>query len=174
MHDIRQILLLLVLISSSLSYAQNTNTEESLILDTDQDRFIALSQVNNLFNQNDAQSNALINDGINAVFIQQIGNNNLVFSNITAESSNVRIVQNGDENRVTINESAREVTKTITQLGTNNAILDVSFNPEISTNLELTQEGNNLNFERFGSNELSNNLKFKMSGESRTIIIRSF
>ncbi|WP_106791707.1 hypothetical protein [Aquimarina sp. Aq78] len=155
----------------SNGYAQNLKEENQLSI-TDQDKFITLSQVNNALSVR-AESSSLSN-GVNAVFIQQIGTSNAVLSTIIAESSDIKIIQNGDQNLVEIKESAREIEKSIIQTGNNNSVTDFSFNPDISTNLELLQEGNNLIFERFGSNELSKNLKFKMSGDARTIIVRSF
>lgn len=155
----------------SNGYTQNLKGESELSV-TDQDKFITLSQVNNVLSVG-AESLPLSN-GVNAVFIQQIGTSNAVLSTIIAESSDIKILQKGDQNLVEINESAREIEKSIIQTGNNNSVTDFSFNPDISTNLELIQEGNNLIFERFGSNELSKNLKFKMSGDARTIIVRSF
>ncbi len=163
--------LMLVLLSTAITYAQSN--EEDQISVTDQDKFIALSQVDNLLSQG-ARNQSSISEGINSVFIQQIGANNAVFSSIVAESSDIKIFQNGNENTVEINESSKEIEKVITQNGNNNSVVDFSFNPEISTNLQLLQEGDNLIFERFGSNELSKNLKFKMSGDAKTIIVRSF
>ncbi|WP_074408922.1 MULTISPECIES: hypothetical protein [Aquimarina] len=166
-----QALVFFIFFTFSNGYTQNLKGESELSV-TDQDKFITLSQVNNVLSVG-AESLPLSN-GVNAVFIQQIGTSNAVLSTIIAESSDIKILQKGDQNLVEINESAREIEKSIIQTGNNNSVTDFSFNPDISTNLELIQEGNNLIFERFGSNELSKNLKFKMSGDARTIIVRSF
>ncbi|GAA4277611.1 hypothetical protein [Aquimarina mytili] len=163
--------LAIVLLSTLVAFAQSN--EEGEISITDQDKFIALSQVDNIVSQG-ARNQSSLSEGVNSIFIQQIGTDNVVFSNIIAESSDIKIVQNGDQNTVEINESAREIEKAITQNGNNNSVVDFSFNSEISTNLQLIQEGDNLIFERFGGNELSKNLKFKMSGDAKTIIVRSF
>ncbi len=159
--------LMFFILFSATIYSQNIKNEDELSI-SDQDKFIALSQISSAT----PQLNTL--EGLNTVFIQQIGNNNNVLSSIIAESSSINIIQNGNENQIEINETAREIQKTITQLGDNNTVVDFSFNPDISTNLELIQEGNNLNFERFGNNDLSKSLKFKMAGDARTIIVRSF
>jgi hypothetical protein len=156
--------------SFSIAYAQMVK-EESQIVTTDQDKFIALSQGNDISSKT---GNPSLSDGVNTVFIQQMGTGNTVLSNSIAASSNIKIIQKGDQNLVEINEFSRRIEKSIMQTGNNNAVIDFSFNPDVSTNLELIQEGNNHIFERFGSNELSKNLKFKMSGNARTIIVRSF
>lgn len=167
----KQILLLFFSFSFTVAYAQDTKDEDQLSV-TDKDKFITLSQANNIIPN--ATDRSALSTGVNTVFIQQIGSGNVVLSNIVAESSDIKITQNGNENKVEINESAREIKKVIAQTGANNSVIDFSFNPNISTNLELIQDGTNLIFERFGSNELSKNLKFKMSGDSKTIIVRSF
>ncbi|MBQ4820511.1 hypothetical protein [Aquimarina sp. MMG016] len=149
--------------------AQEKNEEQVLL--SDQSKFITLSQVNNnllLASDRTASGNT------NSVFIQQIGADNTIVSNIVAKTSDIKLFQNGNSNTIEIDESSKEINKLITQNGNNNSVIDFSFNPDISTNLELIQNGDNLTFERFGSNELSKNLKFNMSGNARTIIIRSF
>ncbi|MFD2565164.1 hypothetical protein [Aquimarina rubra] len=152
------------------SYAQNSeNQDESLV--ESQERFITLNQLQNNTSVQVARENMTANS---SVFIQQIGTGNQVFSNITAQSSDIRLSQNGEQNLIEIDETSKEIEKFITQNGNNNIVTDFSFNPNMSTSLELIQEGDNLSFERFGSNELSKNLKFKMTGNNRTIIVRSF
>jgi len=151
-------------------YAQNTeNQEESLV--ESQERFITLNQLQNNTAVQVARENMA---GNSTVFIQQIGAGNQIFSSITAQSSDIRLSQNGEQNLIDINETSREIEKFITQNGSNNTVTDFSFNSDISTSLEILQEGDNLSFEKFGSNDLSKNLKFKMTGNDRTIIVRSF
>ncbi|WP_299608161.1 hypothetical protein [uncultured Aquimarina sp.] len=151
-------------------YAQNNDDQDESLVES-QERFITLNQLqNNSVVQ--AQRESFMNN--NSVFIQQVGTNNQVFSTITAQTSDIRLNQNGEQNLIDINETSRDIEKFITQNGNNNRVIDFSFNPEVSTNLEILQDGDNLSFEKFGSNELSNNLKFKMTGNARTIIVRSF
>ncbi|WP_378177593.1 hypothetical protein [Aquimarina sp. SS2-1] len=152
------------------SYAQNNENQDRSLVES-QERFIVLNQLQNNTSVQVARENLTAN---NSVFIQQIGANNSVNSMITAQSSDIRLSQNGEENLIEIDETSKEIEKFITQNGNNNVVTDFSFNRELSTSLELIQEGDNLTFERFGSNELSKNLKFTMTGNNRTIIVRSF
>jgi len=152
------------------SFAQSTENQEESLVESRQ-QFITINQLQSNTASQIVRENTA---GTNAVFIQQIGTNNQVYSNITAQSSDIRLQQNGEQNLIDINETSREIEKFVTQNGSNNTITDFSFSPDISTSLEIVQEGNNLTFERFGSNELSKNLKFRMSGNDRTIIVRSF
>ncbi len=109
-----------------------------------------------------------------SVFIQQIGYKNTIQTEIDASYSQIQIEQRGEYNQVEIREISKEITKTIRQIGRDNRIGDFSIDSEVITNLELNQSGNNLIFERQGINELSKNMKFSMSGNNKTIIIRSF
>ena len=84
------------------------------------------------------------------------------------------MIPENENNLIDIDETSREAQKFITQNGDYNTIVDYVFDPEATTNLNVLQEGNNLYFERFGSNELTKNLKFNMTGNARSIIIRSF
>ncbi len=171
-NNILKLVFAFLILSTSMSFAQDTDKEDQVLV-TDQDKFITLSQVNSVSPQVSRDLSS-IPEGTNSIFIQQIGADNVVLSNIVANSSDIKILQNGIENRIEIDESANEIEKIITQTGNNNTVIDFSFNPDISTSLELIQEGDNHIFERFGNNELSKNLKFKMTGEARTIIVRSF
>lgn len=170
----KKYILLFAIVISVFSFekvhAQNTENAEGTLVES-QERFITLSQLQNNAAEQVARENLA---GNNAVFIQQIGSDNQVFSNITAQSSDIRIIQNGDQNLIDINENSSEIQKLITQNGNNNTIIDFSFNPNATTNLDIIQEGNNILFERFGSNELSNSLQFRITGNNRTVIVRGF
>ena len=158
-----------------ISVIENVQAQETDILENglieNQEQFITLSQIQSNAAAQEARETVL---GNNTVFIQQIGTNNQIFSNITAQSSDIRIVQNGNQNLVDIDENANDIQKLIIQNGNNNTITDFSFNPGAATNLDIIQEGNNILFERFGSNELSNSLRFRITGDNRTVIVRGF
>jgi len=161
-----------LILSTSLSFGQDLD-KENTVVNADQEKFITLLQIDDAVSQSATNASTIV-QGVNSVFIRQIGNDNTVVSRVTTESSDIKILQNGNKNSVEIEEVSRETEKLITQSGDNNSIVDFSFNPNQSTKLELIQEGNNLIFERFGTNELSQSLKFKMTGDSKTIIVRSF
>ncbi len=110
----------------------------------------------------------------NSVYISQIGENNSVSTTVYASNSDIRLYQEGDRNQIQVNDVVDETYKLIRQLGNDNEIIDFSFTPNLTTKLEITQQGDGHYFERFGSNTLSNNLQFIMSGTARTIIVRSF
>ncbi|OED36117.1 hypothetical protein AB832_05800 [Flavobacteriaceae bacterium (ex Bugula neritina AB1)] len=149
--------------------AQNGNNQEEVSI-KDEEVFVSLSQIENKTVQSLTGNST---DG-NSIFIEQIGIDNKVLYSGVGQSSTIHINQDGERNLVNIYDTAKEVEKNIVQLGNDNTVVDFSFHPDISTNLEIVQEGNQHYFERFGTNELSKNLKFKMTGNARTIIVRSF
>ncbi|GAA4112167.1 hypothetical protein GCM10022393_10420 [Aquimarina addita] len=152
------------------TFSQITEDERSVTSEI-QEKLITLSQLENNITQIKRENTP---SEMSTIFIQQTGVNNVTYSSITSQSSNISIQQNGEQNLIDINETAKGIEKIIIQSGNYNTVTDFSFNPDVSTNLELIQEGNNLYFERFGNNELSKNLQFKMTGSNRSIIIRSF
>ena len=110
----------------------------------------------------------------NRVFIQQVGEGNNIDATIRSQSSNVSYNQNGDFNYIGIKVNVEDYTSTINQQGNNNNIFDQIYNTNAAASIELNQTGNNLHFERFGSNDIGDNLQFNMMGESRTIVVRNF
>ncbi len=169
---IKTIFACIVLLSSSM-IAQDILKEDNTF-EGKEYQGVQLSQIRDMLFQTNDASSQFFNESSSSIFIEQIGTGNVVNSAVNATLSDMVIVQNGNENMVDIEASAEEVNKTITQLGNNNSVVDFSFQTIGTTNLELIQEGDNLIFEQFGSNELSKYMKFRMTGDSQTIIVRSF
>lgn len=164
-------ILLCFITTQEYMYAQYTGNQDELLIQQGQEKIATLTQMQHVLTE---EASHVVSAELSNVFIQQIGNKNSINANIQSEFIDLQLFQTGSGNHINLEETSLEVSKKITQIGNDNTIMDMSFNPLMSTNLELIQEGNDLNFERFGSNELSNNLKFKMTGTSKTILIRSF
>lgn len=109
-----------------------------------------------------------------SVFIKQIGETNTAFVDVFSNSYAIEVTQSGDYNAVDINESALQISKNIIQNGDNNTYFENSYTIGEHTMIDINQEGNNLYFEKFGSNALANKIKLKMTGNSKTIILRNF
>jgi hypothetical protein len=108
------------------------------------------------------------------VFLRQIGDLNAVAINVTADASEINVLQEGDQNQTSLTYLARTVITDIKQLGSFNNILDYAIAPDIDLSLDLVQEGDYLNFRREGINELTKSLKFRQTEGTPTLIIRSF
>jgi len=110
----------------------------------------------------------------NSVFVRQIGDYNKVAIGTTTEASEISLVQNGNYNNTTLDYTAKTAIANLLQNGDSNSIFDFVNNPEADVSLDLIQDGNNLNFERNGVNEITKSLRFRQTEASPSIIIRSF
>ena len=113
----------------------------------------------------------------NGIFIRQIGSDN--FSRVVTGTSDsglarVDLLQQGDNNYANIVDSSQEFLKNVVQNGDGNRLYDYSLPSNLSTNFQLIQNGNNLYVEKFGTNSLTEDLKINMTGNARSVIIRSF
>ena len=108
------------------------------------------------------------------VFIEQVGSYNVVETEVLSENSNLELNQYGNENTILIDVLSKSTTGEIIQTGNHNYSFDFAHDPAQEVNLDLIQNGNGHHFERHGSNSIGNNLKFNMTGESQTIIVRNF
>lgn len=110
----------------------------------------------------------------NGVFIQQVGTGNRVNSSIVSTKSNTNYVQNGDFNEIDTEVNAEVVQQNILQQGNGNTVVDFSAIRSAETSLNVSQNGNHSNLVNYGSNSISNDLQFKMNGDSQTIIVKNY
>lgn len=116
--------------------------------------------------------NALIQG--NSVYLRQIGDFNITRIVTNTNASEINLLQNGDYNDTNLNYTANTAVADLIQNGNSNRIRDFVNNPDSDISLDLIQDGNYLNFEREGVNELTKSLKFRQTEASPTIIVRSF
>lgn len=109
-----------------------------------------------------------------SVFVRQIGEFNQANLNVSANASDINIQQNGDDNLADLEYQVNTAITNIQQNGNSNRIQDFVIDRTEDVSLDLVQEGNNMNFERSGSNALTRSLKFKQTTSYQTIIVRSF
>lgn len=166
--------LFLILFIFVISYTAFSQEEASIInissdLSTEEEQYNVLNSFNynQLFNDK-----ALINQQ-NAVFIQQIGNFNRVFSQTQTQSSNLELVQNGDYNSILLDVNAPNLDASIHQNGDNNLVLDYIYYSNLDVKLNALQKGNNLTINRVGVNSLSNKLQLVQEGSFKSITIIS-
>ena len=110
----------------------------------------------------------------NQIFIEQIGANNNIDAYTSSENSDLKLLQYGDGNYISFITDAQNLDGTIIQDGNNNKSFDFTVNPDQDVSANLLQQGDNLHFERYGANSISNNLKIIQTGETRSIIVRNF
>lgn len=110
----------------------------------------------------------------NSVYVRQIGGYNIAQIQSRTAASDINLTQNGDYNDAYLDYTANTVVADIVQNGNSNRIRDFVNNPGADISLDLIQEGNSLNFEREGVNELTKSLKFRQTEASPSLIIRSY
>ena len=110
----------------------------------------------------------------NSIFLTQIGDLNLTAINANTNSSEIQVTQQGNSNFTILDYSANSIVTNITQNGDFNLITDFVNKPIEDASLDLIQDGDNLTFERFGTNSITRSLQFVQTEASPTIIIRSY
>jgi len=110
----------------------------------------------------------------NSVFVQQIGELNSAAILTNTQASEINLLQQGNSNLTVLDYNALTAITIVSQLGDFNLVTDFINNPTENVSLDLIQQGDNLTFERFGSNSITRSLRFIQTEASPTIIIRSF
>ncbi|MEZ7496287.1 hypothetical protein QO206_12370 [Leeuwenhoekiella aequorea] len=109
----------------------------------------------------------------NSVFLTQIGDYNVASVTVFAKASEISLTQRGDENFAGLDYDVKTVISDIKQEGNRNTVYDIVKNKNADISLELEQNGNDLNFQRLGSNSLTQSLQFKQTEASPSLVIRS-
>ena len=146
-------------VSDIYSYKQSTSN------------YLLLNQVES--NISDYRSNT-VNNVRNVTIIQQVGSQNQAVANNNSDISNINYLQVGDSNIIESTSFIENTAERLIQTGNNNSINSFSFGNVDASSLQILQNGNNQIFEKFGTNNLTDNLTLRVSGNNQTVIIRSF
>ena len=111
--------------------------------------------------------------GNNAIYIQQIGNYNDVYSNTKSINSNINLIQKGNNNEILLNLKAVSINENVLQTGVNNNFANLSTSGNISHSAAVMQRGANQNLIMLGSNSISDNMIILMQGKGQTILVRN-
>ncbi len=111
----------------------------------------------------------------NTVFIEQIGNNNVLNANTNSDTSDLNFSQRGESNSIFLDISvANDIQQDILQQGDKNQFFNITTNPFGSHSAEIIQNGNNQDITLYGNNSISDKIKINMQGNDRSVIVRSF
>jgi len=130
------------------------------------------AQLNFLSSQRTAPSNSRVATN-NAIFIQQVGNNNEVVSNTRSLQSNINLIQRGNNNEVGLDITAGIIKENIFQNGSNHKFFDFSSGGSVLHTAAVYQSGRNQNLLWYGNNSISDKLMIRMKGNNQTVIIRN-
>lgn len=109
----------------------------------------------------------------NAVYVQQIGNNNRFESNLRSLKSNVGLYQFGNDNEAYLQVNSVSINEQIFQFGNNNVFYDIGNGLKLSHDGQVLQSGSNQRLYWLGSNSISDRLKINMQGNNQTVIVRN-
>lgn len=112
------------------------------------------------------------NQNYNIVNVTQVGNNN--YQSVATRNciSVVNVAQTGHNNYLDVYKNGGNNNLNIIQYGNNNYISDFSLDAGYnSTNINMTQKGNNLTLINNGSNSISKDLKVTQTGNSGAVYI---
>lgn len=167
------LIIALLFISFSTVFGQTYSDEEDEIEVENNRLDILQKEINLLGINNNTNSRNESLEG-NRIVLQQVGDFNNVAVNNNTQASEIKIAQFGDYNLTDLTYVAKTAYTNLIQNGNYNTIKDFSYDLEANLSLELQQQGNGLYFERYGSNSITESLKFTQTSASPTIIIRSF
>ncbi|WP_271424245.1 hypothetical protein [Aequorivita sinensis] len=121
-----------------------------------------------------ASQNLPVSNISKSVFVQQIGNDNTVFSITKSNQSDVRLFQIGNRNDIGVFVSADKISEEVLQIGDNHSFTDISGNKNGLHAANVVQFGANQNLIRLGSqNSMSDKMMVTMKGRNQTVIIRN-
>ncbi len=163
--------LILILIYGNVAIAQTYKTDES---ETTFKSFSEKNTENNFLATNLTNENTFVFEDDNVIFIEQIGNDNLVTTNTKSSTSKIDLTQNGNQNNIYLDVAAKTIEEKVLQDGNNNYFLDFSPYGVDFHSVDVVQQGNNQNITVFGGNAISEKIKISMQGNSKTVIVRNF
>ncbi|MAZ28948.1 MAG: hypothetical protein CL868_17950 [Cytophagaceae bacterium] len=109
-----------------------------------------------------------------SVYILQVGFQNKANVQSQSNATDINVAQNGDYNKVDLNYKVNTVEANLIQNGDGNRITDYVLDKNRNVQLNLTQQGKNLSFDKFGTNTITEKLEFTQTGADKTIVVRSF
>jgi hypothetical protein len=111
-----------------------------------------------------------INKG-NSVLIDQVGQGNISKVLVVSDDSEIKILQDGFQNKSFIFLRADMIRENVQQIGNNNLFLDYSLHGAKSHKVDLIQNGSYNEVISVGNNSLSERLQLKQTGIGKTALI---
>lgn len=108
------------------------------------------------------------------IFITQVGDYNRANAAVSAAENQLALKQGGTANIIELRANVKQLEGEVVQQGSGNYILDFFNDPKLEVPLGVKQTGNNLHFERHGTNSIGSKIKIDMNGSSRSVIVRNF
>lgn len=120
------------------------------------------------------KKNEMVPVSQNQTKVLQYGNKNSLDVKITAKTHDLTYAQLGDKNNIDVDVQGYDVQQNVIQAGDNNTFSQYTNNPFVNQNMEVHQNGTNLDVTVFGENSMSKDMRIYMEGSDRNIIINNF
>lgn len=161
------VLFVIIFIQVGFSQEKDTNGDfkqySSSLFDSEQNSLFVVSTMTDKLNP--VQLNQ------NKVNIQQVGDYNVINATFNSDNSNLFMIQNGINNSIDLIKNTLELTQSISQIGNNNTINDLTYYTNYKVNMEMNQNGDNQSIKNIGTNSLSKDMKISQTGNGASIII---
>lgn len=161
------VLFVIIFIQVGFSQEKDTNGDfkqySSSLFDSEQNSLFVVSTMTDKLNP--VQLNQ------NKVNIQQVGDYNVINATFNSDNSNLFMTQNGINNSIDLIKNTPELTQSISQIGNNNTINDLTYYTNYKVNMEMNQNGDNQSIQNIGTNSLSKDMKISQTGNGASIII---
>ena len=162
----RCVLLMATFIANSQDYSNNSSSRH--LTDVFVEQSVVSSQVT---------LDPTVQSVNSFAYVTQVGSGNqsLFTGSQTSSSSQVVRVQLGQNNSIDATyRNVFDLNEMIFQRGKNNKIVHFSNELTAKVSLNIVMIGDDLSFEQYGTNELSNKLDVKMTGFGREVIVQNF
>lgn len=110
----------------------------------------------------------------NEIFITQTGNSNGIEVYTSTMTSEIAINQQGYNNDVLLDIDSKTMVQNVSQNGNGNFYMEYANAPRLNLERSIEQNGTNHSIIIFGSNSITQKLKFNLEGNSKAITIRNF
>ncbi|MDT0678126.1 hypothetical protein [Autumnicola musiva] len=166
----KNFLLNFIIFISYITYAQDAPVNPSKVALQNEELLFNASEAIKSFSGDAAK--ALPEN--NEVFIRQIGDGNNLNTRVSSPNTKMHLQQSGNGNNMQMEVMANEATYNVQQNGNHNQFFDFTSAPSQSATLNLKQQGSNIHVEKYGTNSITNKLKLDVTGDYKSLIIRSY
>lgn len=162
---------LLFLLASSFMIAQTYTLEDTPSSQSNLQN--SATQFSHISSQLNKQNNLNRSTTSNNIYVQQVGNYNNVNTLTFSRSSDINLLQFGNNNEVILDVKAQNITETVIQKGYDHSFIDLSSSNARIHNAAVIQNGRNQNLIWYGNNSISEKMAITMRGKNQTIIVRN-
>ncbi|SHN16319.1 hypothetical protein [Flavobacterium xinjiangense] len=174
--SLKRFIFLFVVIFSQVVFSQKKSASgsDASVIVPNEDLAIILTNVNGATSDIEkAKPPPYLSTG-NGILIQQVGDYNVAYVNVTSKTMDIQINQEGDYNFYEFAKmSGGKVNVKVEQKGESNNTMNNALYSQYNMNMETMQNGNDLTIQTIGANSISSNMKITQTGSGASVIVIS-